>query len=157
MSSWRPTLVDQGVDIVQPVAGGTGNGTIKYMASKGLYAFGVDSDQALSLPEYASAIITSSQKVIDVAVLDLIKKNSGGDLGGEDYVGTLANSGVALAPFHDFDSKIDPALTTEIDQLKADIASGTVKVSDYLEVVAPSQLDPRPQPAPRAEGAPYPA
>ena len=60
----------------------------------GKYAFGVDSDQALSLPEYATAIITSSQKVIDVAVLDLIKKNAGGDLGGEDYVGTLANNGV---------------------------------------------------------------
>ena len=74
----------------------------------GKYAFGVDSDQALSLPEYAPAIITSSQKVIDVAVLDLIKKNAGGDLGGEDYVGTLANNGVALAPFHDFDST-DPA------------------------------------------------
>jgi len=121
------------VDIIQPVAGGTGNGTIKYMASKNLYAIGVDSDQALSLPQYASAIITSSQKVIDVAVLDLIKKNSGGDLGGEDYVGTLANNGVALAPFHNFDSKISPALTTEIDQLKADIASGTVKVADYTK------------------------
>ena len=131
--SLAATLVDQGVDIIQPVAGGTGNGTIKYMASKNLYAIGVDSDQALSLPQYASAIITSSQKVIDVAVLDLIKKNSGGDLGGEDYVGTLANNGVALAPFHNFDSKISPALTTEIDQLKADIASGTVKVADYTK------------------------
>ena len=74
----------------------------------GKYAIGVDSDQALSLPEYAPAIITSSQKVIDVAVLDLIKKNAGGDLGGENYVGTLANDGVALAPYHDFDSKISP-------------------------------------------------
>ena len=127
------TFLDQGVDIVQPVSGGTGNGTIKAMMAAGKYAMGVDSDQALSLPDYAPAIITSSQKVIDVAVLDLIKKNSGGDLGGEDYVGTLANNGVGLAPYHDFDSKIDPALTTEIDQLKADIASGTVKVADYLK------------------------
>ena len=131
--SLAQTFLDQGVDIVQPVAGGTGNGTIKAMMAAGKYAFGVDSDQSLSLPEYAPAIITSSQKVIDVAVLDLIKKNSGGDIGGEDYVGTLANGGVALAPFHDFDSKIDPALQTEIDQLKADIASGTVKVKDYLK------------------------
>jgi basic membrane protein A len=103
------------------------------MMAAGKYAFGVDSDQALSLPEYAPAIITSSQKVIDVAVLDLIKKNAGGDLGGEDYVGTLANNGVALAPYHDFDSKISPELTTALDQLKADIASGTVKVKDYLK------------------------
>lgn len=131
--SLAQTFLDQGADIVQPVAGGTGNGTIKAMLAAGKYAFGVDSDQALSLPEYAAAIITSSQKVIDVAVLDVIKKNSGGDLGGEDYVGTLANSGVALAPFHDFDSQIAPELTTAVDQLKADIASGTVKVSDYTK------------------------
>ena len=62
----------------------------------GKYAIGVDTDQSLSLPEYAAAIITSSQKVIDVAVLDLIKKNSGGDTGGENYIGTLANNGVGL-------------------------------------------------------------
>jgi basic membrane protein A len=130
--SLAQTFLDQGADIVQPVSGATGNGTIKAMMAAGKYAFGVDSDQALSLPEYAPAIITSSQKVIDVAVLDLIKKNAGGDLGGEDYVGTLANNGVALAPFHDFDSKISPELTTALDQLKADIASGTVKVKDYL-------------------------
>jgi basic membrane protein A and related proteins len=127
------TFLDQGADIVHPVAGGTGNGSIKAMMNAGKYAIGVDTDQSLSLPEYAAAIITSSQKVIDVAVLDLIKKNAGGDTGGENYIGTLANSGVALSPFHDFDSQISPELTTAIDQLKADIASGTVKVADYLK------------------------
>jgi basic membrane protein A len=131
--SLAQTLLDQGADIVQPVSGATGNGTIKAMMAAGKYAFGVDTDQALSLPEYAPAIITSSQKAIDVAVLDTIKKNAGGDLGGEDYVGTLANNGVTLAPFHDFDSQIPPELSAALDQLKADIASGTIKVADYLK------------------------
>ena len=127
------TFLDQGADIVQPVAGGTGNGTIKAMMAAGKYAFGVDSDQALALPDYAPAIITSSQKVIDVAVLDLIKANQAGTMGGKDYVGTLANNGVALAPYHNFANQIPAALSTAIDQLKADIASGTVKVSDYTK------------------------
>ena len=52
------------------------------------------------------AILTSAQKAIDVSVLDVINKNAGGDLGGEDYSGTLANNGVLLSPFHDFDSQI---------------------------------------------------
>ena len=127
------TFLDQGADIVQPVSGGTGNGTIKAMMAAGKYAFGVDTDQALSLPDYAPAIITSSQKVIDVAVLDLIKANQAGTMGGKDYVGTLANNGVALAPYHNFANQIPAALSTAIDQLKADIASGTVKVSDYTK------------------------
>jgi len=93
----------------------------------------VDTDQSLSLPEYAAALLTSAQKVIDVAALDTFKKNAGGDLGGENYVGTLANGGVGIAPFHDLDSVVPAEVKTEVDQLKADIASGAVKVSDYLK------------------------
>ena len=127
------TCVDQGVDIVHPVAGATGNGSIKYMLSKGLWAIGVDTDQAVSLAEYSKAILTSSEKVIDVAVLDLIKKNAGGDTGGENYIGTLANGGVRLSAFHDLDASVSAELKAEITQLQADIASGAVKIADYLK------------------------
>ena len=127
------TFMDQGADIVHPVAGATGNGTIKAMLAAGKYAIGVDTDQSISLPEYAGALMTSAQKAIDVAVLDLIKKNDGGDAGGENYIGTLANAGVALAPYHDFDSKIPAEMKAAVEALKADIAAGTVKVADYLK------------------------
>ena len=103
------------------------------MLAAGKWAIGVDTDQALSLAEYSKAILTSAQKVIDVAALDTFKKNAGGDLGGENYVGTLANGGVGIAPFHDLDSVVPAEVKTEVDQLKADIASGAVKVSDYLK------------------------
>jgi basic membrane protein A len=127
------TYIDQGADIVAPVAGGTGNGSIKAMLAANGYAIGVDTDQSLSLPEYAKALLTSAQKVIDVAVLDTFKKNAGGDLGGENYVGTLANGGVGIAPFHDLDSVVPANVKTAVVQLKADIASGTVKIADYLK------------------------
>ncbi len=127
------TFVDQGADIVAPVAGGTGNGSIKYMLSKHLWAIGVDTDQALSIPEYADAIITSAEKAIDHAVLDTIKANSEGQTGGQNYEGTLANLGVALSPFHGFDSQIPSDLKAEISALSDKIASGEIKVSDYLK------------------------
>jgi len=126
------TFLDQGVDIVHPVAGETGNGTIKAMLAAGKWAIGVDNDQAITLAEYAGAILTSAQKAIDVSVLDVIKKNHGGDLGGEDYSGTLANGGVLLSPFHEFDTKISAELKAELDTLKAAIADGSVKVCTYL-------------------------
>ena len=72
----------------------------------------------ISLAEYAGAILTSAQKVIDVAVLDVINKNFGGDTGGENYIGTLANKGVALSPFHDFDSQISAELKAELEALR---------------------------------------
>ena len=104
------------------------------MLAAGKWAIGVDTDQAISLPEYAPAILTSAQKVIDVAVLDTFKKNAGGDLGGENYVGTLANGGVALAPFHDLDSQ-DPGRPQGRGRSAARRTSppARVKVSDYLK------------------------
>jgi len=126
------TFLDQGADIVGPVAGGTGNGSIKAMQEAGKWAIGVDTDQAVSLSQYASAILTSAEKVIDVSVIDTIKKNSSGDLGGENYEGTLANGGVAISPFHDFDTQISAELKGELDQLTQAIADGSVVVSDYL-------------------------
>jgi basic membrane protein A len=127
------TFLDQGADIVHPVAGATGNGTIKAMLAAGKWAIGVDTDQAISLAEYAPAILTSAEKVIDVAVLDTFKKNAGGDLGGENFVGTLANAGVRLSPFHDRDSAVSAELKAEVEQLSTDIAAGTIKVADYLK------------------------
>ena len=125
-------FIDQGADIVGPIAGATGNASIKAMAAANKWAIGVDTDQALSLPAYAKAILTSAEKRIDVAVFDTITKNAGGDMGGENYVGTLANNGVALSPFHDLDAQIPSELKAEVEQLATDIASGTVKVADYL-------------------------
>jgi basic membrane protein A len=126
------TFSDQGVDIVHPVAGETGNGSIKAMLAAGKWAIGVDNDQALTIPESAAAILTSAQKAIDVSVLDVIKKTSGGDLGGEDYSGTLANNGVLLSPFHEFETQISAETKSEIEALKAAIIDGSVTVCSFL-------------------------
>jgi basic membrane protein A len=80
-----------------------------------------------------AALLTSAQKAIDVSVLDVIKKNSGGDLGGEDYSGTLANAGVLLSPFHDLDAQIPADLKTEIEGLDSALKDGSVKVCTYLK------------------------
>lgn len=126
-------FLDQGVDIVHPVAGATGNGTIKAMAAAGKWAIGVDTDQAISLKEFESAILTSAEKVIDVAVLETIRKNAGGDMGGENFIGTLENGGVRLSPFHALEGEVSAELKAEVEQLAQEIASGAVKVSDYLK------------------------
>ena len=44
------------------------------------------------------------------------------------YVGTLANDGVAIAPFHDLDSAVSAETKSELDALKADIISGKLVV-----------------------------
>jgi basic membrane protein A len=127
------TFLDNGIDIVDPVAGGTGNGTIETMHNAGKWAIGVDTDQYLSIgPPTNGALLTSAQKAIDVSVLDFFKSSAGGSLGGKDYSGTLANNGVILAPFHEFDSQITQTTKDEIAALKAAIVSGSVKVCSFI-------------------------
>ena len=127
------TLFDQGVDVIHPVAGSTGNGSIKAAHDQGLWAIGVDTDQYISLGEPTNAaLLTSAQKAIDVSVLDFFNQVEGGYLGGEDYSGTLANNGVLLSPFHDYESEISDEIKAEIEALRAAIADGSVKVCDYL-------------------------
>jgi basic membrane protein A and related proteins len=45
------------------------------------------------------------------------------------YVGTLADNGAYLAPFHDWDSKVTAETKAELDKMKADIIAGTLKTS----------------------------
>ena len=67
-------------------------------------------------------------------MLETIKKNAGGDMGGENFLGTLANGGVALSPFHDLDVRgLRRSSRPRSTSCQADIASGAVKVSDYLK------------------------
>jgi basic membrane protein A len=127
------TLIDQGVDIVHPVAGATGNGSIKAMNDNGLWAIGVDTDQYISLGAPTNAaLLTSAQKAIDVSVLDFFNQVEGGYLGGEDYAGLLANDGVLLSPFHDYEDEISAELKAEIEALRENIVKGEISVCEYL-------------------------
>lgn len=124
---------DQDVDVIHPVAGATGNGSIKAAHDRGFWAIGVDTDQYLSLgPPTNAALITSAQKAIDVSVLDFFNQVEGGYLGGRDYSGTLRNDGVLLAPFHDYEDEISAETKAEIEELRAAIAEGVISVCEYL-------------------------
>lgn len=121
------SLMDEGADIIMPVAGPVGLGAAAAIKERGnAYVIGVDSDWFLTSPEYASITLTSVQKLMDATTLAVIKSGIDGTYKGGVVVGTLENNGVALAPFHDLQSLVTPELQTELDQLKADIISGKI-------------------------------
>lgn len=121
----------QGADIVFPVAGGTGIGALAAAkASNGkLNAIWVDNDGFYSNSQYASIIMTSVTKGIDTAVSTEVQNAAKGDFSTTSYIGTLENGGTALAPFHDWQSKVPSALQSELTSVKSDIISGTIKIT----------------------------
>jgi basic membrane protein A and related proteins len=123
-------LNSQGADIIMPVAGGTGLGTAADAQATSKYAvIWVDQDGCVSAAQYCSVFLTTVQKNIAAAVQGAAQKETQGTLGGGGTIGTLANNGVQIAPYHDFDSKVPASLKTEVDQLKQDIISGKITVT----------------------------
>jgi basic membrane protein A len=125
-------FVAQGADVILPVAGGTGLGTAAAAkaANNAYVVEWVDLDGCTSAAQYCDQFLTTVVKNIPGAVKDAALKASttSGMLSG-GTIGTLANNGVSIAPYHSFDSKIDAGLKAEVEQLKADIISGKVKVT----------------------------
>ena len=115
------SLSDEGADIILPVAGPVGLGTAAAALERGFLVVGVDADQYLTAPEYGAAWLTSILKNMDVAVLDTVTNVVENGAVGDAFVGTLANGGLGLAPYHDNEDMVPPELTAEIEQLKADI------------------------------------
>ncbi|MFT4226496.1 BMP family lipoprotein, partial [Micropruina sp.] len=124
-------LMAQGADVLLPVAGPSGEGALQVAkASNGKVAsLWVDTDGCVSQEQYCAVIPTSVGKAMDVAVFEAIKAAKDNNFSNEVYVGTLANGGAYLAPFHDWDSKVSAETKAELDKIKADIIAGTIKTT----------------------------
>lgn len=124
-------FIQQGADIIFPVAGNVGLGAAKAAQQSGGHAFleWVDTDGCVSAPSYCNVFISSVEKGIATAVKTAVTEADQGTFKGGAYVGTLANGGVGLAPFHDFASKVPTALQQELQQVKQGIISGQIKIA----------------------------
>ena len=129
--TFAQNLVDEGADIVMPVAGLVGLGSAALASELGtdkLMIIGVDVDQYNLDAANQSVYLTSVMKNIDVTTFNAIQSVVEGTFEGGVTVGTLANGGVGLAPYHDFDGTVPQALKDQIETIKAGIIDGSVSV-----------------------------
>lgn len=129
--TFAQNLVDEGADIVMPVAGPVGLGSAALAGELGtdkLMIIGVDSDQYESDTANSGVYLTSVLKNMDVTTFNAIKAVVDGTFEGGVTVGTLENDGVGLAPYHDFDATVPAELKAQIDAIKAGIIDGSVSV-----------------------------
>ncbi|MEJ5944460.1 BMP family ABC transporter substrate-binding protein [Pseudokineococcus basanitobsidens] len=121
-------FIDQGADIILPVAGPVGLGAASAIqGADGVKLIWVDSDGYEST-EYGDIILTSVVKEIGAAVQDAVQAGVDDEFSGDPYVGTLENGGVSLAPYHDFEDQVPAELQDQITQLQEQIVSGEVTV-----------------------------
>lgn len=124
------SLLDEGVDIIMPVAGpvGLGSGAALQDAGEGSLVW-VDTDGCVSAAEFCPFFLTSVMKNMDVAVFDTIKAAFEDTFSGGLYVGTLENQGVDIAPYNEFEDAVPEELKAEIETIREQIISGELSVS----------------------------
>jgi basic membrane protein A len=88
----------------------------------------VDTDGYVSASKYRSVLLTSVMKGLGESVQAVIAEVNAGKYTNKAYVGTLANKGTRLAPFHDLDGYVSDSLAAEIAAIEKKIISGAIKV-----------------------------
>ena len=124
------SLMDEGADIIMPVAGPVGLGTAAAAQDRGgVYIVGVDNDWFVANSEYGPITLTSVLKNMDAVTFSVIEAVLDGSFAGGITVGTLENGGVGLADFHDMDSMVSSELKAELEDVAAKIIAGEVVAS----------------------------
>ena len=113
----------KGADVIFAAAGGTGIGVYQAAKDQKKFAIGVDSNQNHIQP---GTMLTSMVKRVEVAVYDAAKAHKPGmvSLG-------LKEDGVDYAFDQHNEKLISPEVKKKVDQAKADIIAGKIKVVDY--------------------------
>jgi len=125
------TFISEGADIIFPVAGNVGLGAAKAVqdadnAGGKVSMLWVDTDGCVSATQYCQYMITSVTKGIQTAVKNAVVTAASGKSVGGTYLGTLANGGAVLSPFHDYSSKVPAALQAELKTIESGIESGSI-------------------------------
>ncbi|WP_309125778.1 BMP family ABC transporter substrate-binding protein [Kocuria sp.] len=126
-------FINEGADIVLPVAGQAALGTLDAVVEandggREVRFVWVDADGYETLDQGKQYQLTSVLKQMSTSVQDVVETAAGGQFDNTPYVGTLENEGVGIAPFHDQQEAVGEELAAEVEQLRQDIIAGTITV-----------------------------
>jgi basic membrane protein A len=125
------SLEQQGADVIFPVAGGMQATTAaNSLKSKKSNVIWVDAKVMDTGKQYASVTPVSALKGLAEGVLAVTKDAYDGKFTSKEYVGTLSNKGVSYAITPAWSKKIPASLQTEVRDLAAAIAAGSIDVNN---------------------------
>jgi len=116
------SMIDKGADVIFGAGGKTGNGALLGGVEKGVPVIGVDTDQYLTVPEAQKSLLTSAMKLIVPGVFNIIKGYASGEWTDGNVYGMAA-----LAPYHDWDSKVPADVKAKVDEITKKLQSGELQ------------------------------
>jgi basic membrane protein A and related proteins len=129
------SLLDEGADVIMPVAGPVGLGTAAAVQERGdAWLIGVDTDWTVSAPDFADIILTSVLKRMDNTVYDVTELALNDEFEGGLFVSNLENEGVGIADI------AEGAVSDEVLEALPEIA----------QMIIDGEIETLPPPAPEA-------
>jgi basic membrane protein A len=119
-------IAQQGVDVLFPVAGGTGNAALDAACTANILAVGVDVDEYLSYTTADKCIVTSAEKHLSSAVNQTITLIAGGTAKGGVKTFDAANNGIGVSAFHNTAIPIPADVQGKLDTALAAMKAGTL-------------------------------
>jgi basic membrane protein A and related proteins len=116
---------NSGVEIIFHASGSTGLGVFEAARQNNKLAIGVDADQYAEAPGF---VLTSMVKGVDAAVFDAIQRVRNGSFKGGVYSFGLAEGGVGYIYDENNKQLIPDDIRARVEQLKAEIIAGRIKV-----------------------------
>jgi basic membrane protein A len=113
-------------DVVFQVAGQTGLGTIDAACEAGIWAVGVDVDQALSYPAGAACTLTSAEKRLAATTDATIQGIVAGTISGGNLIFDASNEGIAASEIRPADAVSEETKAKMAEALEA-MKAGTLK------------------------------
>ncbi len=114
-----------GVNIIFHASGATGQGVFEAARTTHKLAIGVDADQYDEAPGY---ILTSMVKGVDAATFDVIRRVHNGTFHGGVYSFGLKENGVGYVYNSHNRALIPDSVRARIEEIRADIIAGKIKV-----------------------------
>ena len=130
--STAESLFQEGCDMIIPVGGAINLPAGDAINDLGLDAalIGVDSDAYFAMDtQYQSLWLTTVEKAIAPFITLAVQEHLEDTWTSGSFVGNLANDGVGLSPYHDWEDRVSPELDGEVQQLLEDIKSGAIDAS----------------------------
>jgi basic membrane protein A len=118
--------INQGADVLYAYGDGTGLGTVEAAKEQNVPVIGAWFDQYDLAPDLMITSFVTDWGHLLTDVAGKIRSDGAENCGMGVYVADLKNEGVLLAPYHDYDSKLDAKIKDRIEKAKADIIAGTL-------------------------------
>lgn len=124
-------FVDEGADVILPVAGPVGEGSAALAQELGdVWVIGVDADWFVTLPQYEEQILTSVLKGLDVAVSTAIEDVANDTFEGGTRLYAIAEDGVGLGPIN---STVPQDLQDAVAGVIEGLKDGSIVASDMAQ------------------------